>query len=260
MRNKLLRFTVILLLITLVTGLLTVPALAAAGEGTVGGGPGTQEPNLQINIGGQGSDTVRIILLMTVLTLMPSILIMMTSFVRIIVVFSLLRNAIGTQQTPPNQVLIGLALMLTLFIMNPVITQVNETAYAPYSAGEIDSEEFLSRASVPVKGFMLGQVNEEDIDLFYTISGRERPAEPMEYPMDIVIPSFILGELKRAFMIGFLLYIPFLIIDMVVASALMSMGMMMLPPVTISLPFKLMLFVLVDGWGLLIRALISTYT
>jgi len=224
------------------------------------GGAGSVDPNIRININGEGSDAVRILLLLTVITLLPSILVMMTSFTRIVVVFSLLRNALGLQQTPPNQVLIGLALFLSLFIMNPVLTNINNNAYQPYSNGDISAEQFLARASDPLREFMLKQTNPEDLNLFLSISGREtRPQVIGEYSMTVVIPSFITSELKRAFLIGFLIFIPFLIIDMVVASALMSMGMMMLPPVTISMPFKLMLFVLVDGWGLLIKTLLSTY-
>jgi flagellar biosynthetic protein FliP len=223
-------------------------------------GPGPAEPFLQFSIGGEGSDAVSIIVFMTVLMLLPSIIMMMTSFVRIIIVFSLLRNAIGIQQTPPNQVLVGMALMLTLFIMSPVITEINATAYQPFSEGSINSTEFLTRAARPLHTFMLRQTTQSDLEMFYTISGRTMPVEPADYAMDILVPSFVLSELKRAFTIGFLLFIPFLIIDMVVASALMSMGMMMLPPVTISMPFKLMLFVLVDGWGLLIRSLVMTFT
>jgi len=221
--------------------------------------PTALEPFMQFSIGGENSDTVSIIVFMTVLMLLPSIIMMMTSFVRIIVVFSLLRNAIGIQQTPPNQVLVGLALMLTLFIMSPVISEINEIAYQPFSQGEIGSTEFLMRASRPLHTFMLGQTETSSIQTFYDVANRQMPIDSADYAMDILIPAFVLSELKRAFTIGFLLFIPFLIIDMVVASSLMSMGMMMLPPVTISMPFKLMLFVLVDGWGLLIRSLVTTF-
>ena len=260
MKRRLLRLFVFVLLAVTLTALLVVPVSAAPGDELIGGGTGSIDPSLQININGEGSDTVRILVLMTILMLLPSLLIMMTSFVRIIIVFSLLRQALGIQQTPPNQVLIGLALFLTLFIMRPVITEINEKAYIPYSDGVISTTEFLDNASDPLRTFMLEQTRADDVQMFYTISGEERPDDPGEYDMLVVIPSFILSELRRAFTIGFLLFIPFLIIDMVVSSALMSMGMMMLPPITISLPFKLMLFVLVDGWGLLIRALVSTYT
>jgi flagellar biosynthetic protein FliP len=237
------------------------PAPPGAAAPEVGGGPGSNDPNVNISINSSGSDTVRIVLLLTVLTLMPSILLMMTCFTRIIVVFSLMRQAMGLQQTPPNQVLIGISLFLTLFIMQPVITEINETAYRPFSAGEISSQEFIERAEDPLKEFMYNQISsQEDLDLFLNLSNRERPATLEEYTMDVVIPAFITSEVKRAFTVGFMLYIPFLLIDMVVSSALMSMGMMMLPPVTVSMPFKLMLFILVDGWGLIIRTLVSTYT
>lgn len=216
---------------------------------------------LNISLNGQGSDVVRIILIMTLITLGPSLLLMMTCFTRIIIVFSFLRNALGLQQSPPNQVLIGLALFVTLFIMSPVLTQINDTALKPYNDGVIQTEEFIKRASIPLKEFMLKQTTSEEMDLFKGLSTRPglENATMQELPMDIVVPSFIVSELKRAFIIGFLIFIPFLVIDMIVASTLMSMGMIMLPPVMISLPFKIMLFVVVDGWGLLIRTLIMTY-
>lgn len=259
MKRKLFRRAAFLLLAAMLAALLCIPALAAGDTGPIGGGPGSVDPNINITINGEGSDAVRIILLMTVLSLLPSILVMMTCFTRIIIVFSLMRNAMGLQQVPPNQVLIGLALFLSLFIMNPVIAQINENAYKPYSEGQISSSEFLEEAKVPLREFMLRQTKNEDINMFLNMAGRSRPETIEDYTMDIVVPAFITSEIKRAFTIGFMLYIPFLVIDMVVASALMSMGMMMLPPVTISMPFKLMLFVLVDGWGLLIRTLVSTY-
>lgn len=263
---KLISFIVCVLVMVV---LISIPASAAVdpivpdtpfiGSTEPGGGPGSIDPNINISINGESSDSVKILLLLTILTVLPSLLIMMTSFTRIIIVFSLLRNAMGLQQTPPNQVLIGLALFLSFFIMNPVITEINETAYQPYSEGDITSEEFLEKAKDPLREFMLKQTKSEDINLFLNLAEKEKPAEISEYTMDVVIPAFITSEIKRAFTIGFFLFIPFLIIDMVVSSALMSMGMMMLPPVTVSLPFKLMLFVLVDGWGLLIKTLVSTY-
>lgn len=271
MKKKLIRFLMIAVLCCIFATLFSLPASAAAGDvlgdtllpflnGQATTDPNAaSDPNVSFTINSSGSDTVRIILLMTVLSLLPSILLMMTCFTRIIIVFSLLRNAIGLQQTPPNQVLIGIALFLTLFIMSPVITTVNETAYKPFSAGEIDSTEFINRAKVPMREFMLKQTLDEDVNLFLNLAKKERPAAIEGYTMDVVIPAFITSEIKRAFTIGFLIFIPFLIIDMVVSSALMSMGMMMLPPATIAMPFKLMLFVLVDGWGLLIRMLVSTY-
>lgn len=215
--------------------------------------------NLIIN--GEGSDVVRFILILTVISVAPFMLLMMTCFARIIIVFSFLRNALGLQQTPPNQILIGLALFITFFIMSPVLGDINETALKPYQEGQIETQEFLDRASVPLKEFMLKQTTTDEVDMFKGLSSRGdlMDARPEQLPMNIVVPAFITSELKRAFLIGFLLFIPFLIIDMIVGSTLMSMGMIMLPPVMISLPFKVMLFVVVDGWGFLIRTLVSTY-
>ncbi len=216
---------------------------------------------MEFIINGQGSDVVKMILIMTMISLAPFILLMMTCFTRIIIVFSFLRTALGIQQTPPNQVLVGLALFVTFFIMQPVLAQVNETALQPYNDGLIETQEFLDRAAVPMKEFMLKQTTTKDVQLFKDLSADEDIAamEADELPLHIVIPAFITSELKRAFLIGFLLFIPFLIIDMIVSSTLMSMGMIMLPPVMISLPFKLLLFVVVDGWGLLIKTLVMTY-
>ncbi len=269
MKKKHLKYFIFIALVATFAVFLSLPASAAA-EGiippappnvpAVGGGEGTQDPNINFTINSSGSDTVRIIVLMTVLTVLPSILLMMTCFTRIIIVFSLMRQAMGLQQTPPNQVLIGMALLLTFFIMNTIITEINDDAYQPYSDGEISATEFLDRAKVPLRQFMVNQItNEEDLNLFLNLANKERPETIEELTMDIVIPAFITSEIKRAFTVGFMLFIPFLLIDMVVASALMSMGMMMLPPVTVSLPFKLLLFVLVDGWGLIIRTLVATY-
>ncbi|WKY48536.1 flagellar type III secretion system pore protein FliP [Eubacteriaceae bacterium ES3] len=210
---------------------------------------------------GEGSDSVRIVILMTLIAVIPSMLLMMTCFGRIIIVLSFLRNALGLQQTPPNQILVGLALATTLFIMSPVFSEINQVALQPYSAGTVDTQTFLTLASDPMQEWMLKQTTAEDVNLFLSLSGDEnvQTLDGMDLPMTIVIPSFVISELKRAFLIGFLIYIPFMIIDMIVASVLMSMGMMMLPPVMISLPFKVMLFVVVDGWGLLIRTLVMTY-
>jgi len=216
---------------------------------------------LDIAINGEGSDIVRILLVLTVITLGPSLLLMMTCFTRIIIVLSFLRNALGLQQSPPNQVLIGLALFITFFIMSPVFGQINETALKPYNEGVIQSAEFIDRASEPLREFMLKQTTKQEVEMFKDLSPRANLENiaPEELPMDIVVPSFVVSELKRAFTIGFLIFIPFLVIDMIVSSTLMSMGMIMLPPVMISLPFKIMLFVVVDGWGLLIRTLVMTY-
>lgn len=216
---------------------------------------------MEFIINGESSDAVKIIIVLTLISLAPFLLLMMTCFTRIIIVLSFLRNALGLQQTPPNQVLIGLALFVTFFIMQPVLAQVNETAYKPYNDGLIETEEFLDRASVPIKEFMLKQTTNEEVEMFKSLASDEDLAsmEGTELPLHIVVPAFITSELKRAFLIGFLLFIPFLIIDMIVSSTLMSMGMIMLPPVMISLPFKVMLFVVVDGWGLLMKTLVMTY-
>ncbi len=210
------------------------------------------------NENGNLSGNIRIVLVLTIIALAPSILIMLTSYTRIIIVLHFLRTAVGTQTSPPNQVLIGLALFLTFFIMNPVFTQINENAIKPFDAGEITQEEALQIGSEPLREFMNGQVQTKDIDLFIEISGQTYDSYE-EVPFSILIPSFIISELRTAFIIGFLIYIPFIVIDMVVASVLMSMGMMMLPPTTISLPFKILLFILADGWNLVIGSLVKTF-
>ena len=203
--------------------------------------------------------TLQILALMTVLTLLPSLLLMMTSFTRIIIVLSILRQALGTAQTPSNQVLVGLALFLTLFIMAPVFEAAYSNAYEPYQAEKISGEEALQRLKTPFQKFMLAQTREDDIGMFARIANHEPYATPEEVPFTVLMPAFITSELKTAFQIGFMLFIPFLIIDLVVASVLMAMGMMMLSPLIISLPFKLMLFVLVDGWALVIGTLASSF-
>ncbi|MDA8339138.1 MAG: flagellar type III secretion system pore protein FliP [Nitrospiraceae bacterium] len=202
---------------------------------------------------------LELLLFLTLLSILPAILVMTTSFTRIVVVLSFLRQALGTPQVPPTQVIIGLALFITLFIMSPVVDNIYTNAYQPYSKKEINAEEALNRAGVPLKEFMLKQTREKDLALFLKMSKSERPATPMDLPMRVVIPAFSIGELKKAFEIGFLIFLPFLVIDMVVASVLLSMGMMMLPPIMISMPFKLLLFVLVDGWDLLIGSLIGGF-
>jgi len=199
--------------------------------------------------------SLQIVLLLTVLTLAPSILIMMTSFTRIVIVLSFLRNALGLQQMPPNQVLIGLALFLTLFIMAPIGQDINNNAIKPYTEGKITQEEAYQNAIKPLKNFMLKQTRQSDLNLFVSLA-KIKVNNAEDLPMRVVIPSFIISELKTAFEIGFIIYIPFLIIDIVVASVLMSMGMFMLSPVLISLPFKVLLFILVDGWNLVVKSLI----
>jgi len=207
---------------------------------------------------GEGAQTVDIVILLTILTLLPSILMMLTGFTRIIIVLSFIRQALGMQQTPPNQVLIGLALFLTFFVMQPVFSQVYEEAYVPFVAGELTQEEFIEEAMGPTREFMLNQVFESDLNFFIALSGEEFN-DVDEVPNSVLIPAFITSEIKHAMFIGFLIYIPFIVIDMIVASVLMSMGMMMLPPAMISLPFKVLLFVMVDGWQLIIGSLIQTF-
>lgn len=204
-------------------------------------------------------DTVKLLILLTVLSLAPSFLILTTCFTRIIVVLSFLRSALGTQQTPPNQLLIGLALFLTLFIMQPIYSQVMDEAINPFLADEINQDEAIDIAIDPIKEFMLKQTREKDLALFLRASGSENVESPMDLSLVTVVPAFAISELKIAFSIGFIIFIPFLVIDMVVASILMSMGMMMLPPVMISLPFKILLFVLVDGWYLVVESLLESF-
>ncbi len=215
---------------------------------------------------GNFSGNVRLLLGLTVISLAPSILIMLTSFTRIIVVLHFIRTAVGTQTVPPNQVLVGLALFLTLFIMNPVFTELNETVMQPFDAGTINQEEALELAEQPIRRFMYKEMQRKDLKLFCDIAEIDmtgmdlREPETLDpIPMSVIIPSFIISELRTAFIIGFLIYIPFIVIDMVVASVLMSMGMMMLPPTTISMPFKILLFVLADGWDLIIGNLVKTF-
>jgi len=218
--------------------------------------------NLSLNQLSKPDDVVsvvKILLILTILTLAPSILIMMTSFTRLLIVLSFVRSAIGTQQLPPNQILIGLSLFLTFFIMSPVFEKINNEALQPYLSETIDREQALEIAAVPIRQFMFSQTRPKDIELFYTMTKRERPNNKEDVPTTVLIPAFMLSEIKTAFQIGFLIFIPFLILDMVVASVLMSMGMMMLPPIIVSLPFKLMLFVLVDGWSLVIGSLVKSF-
>ncbi len=210
------------------------------------------------NENGTMSATVRIVLILTILSLAPSILIMMISFTRIIVVLHFLRTALGTQTTPPNQVLIGLALFLTFMIMSPVFTQINENAIKPLDAGTITQEEALTAAIEPLREFMYQQTERKDVDLFCDIANVTYETNE-DIPTSVLIPSFIVSELRSAFIIGFVIYIPFIVIDMVVSSILMSMGMMMLPPTTISMPFKILLFILADGWNLVIGNLVKTF-
>ncbi len=239
--------------------LLAVGALLFAGCAEGGG--------LDISIGGEtageggsaGVGVIELLGLLTVMALAPAFLIMVTSFTRIIVVLSLVRNAIGVPQLPPNQVLLGLALFLSFFVMAPVFEEVNETALQPFLNGELSQGEAFEIGQEPLREFMFKQTREQDLGLFIKLSGMERPATPEDVPTHVLIPAFIISELKTAFQMGFIAFIPFLIIDIVVSSALLSMGMMMLPPVLISLPFKILLFVLVDGWFLIVGSLVGSF-
>nr|WP_167998854.1 flagellar type III secretion system pore protein FliP [Desulfitobacterium metallireducens] len=207
----------------------------------------------------QTSTSLQILLLLTVLSIAPAILVLMTSFTRIIIVLSFVRNALGTQQLPPNQVLVGLALFLTFFVMQPTWNEVNTQALQPYLNSQITQTEALSKAEAPIRTFMFKQTREKDLELFVGMAKIERPKTYNDIPTYVLIPSFIISELKTAFQMGFAIFIPFMVIDMIVSSTLMSMGMMMLPPMMISLPFKLLLFVLVDGWNLVVQSLVTSF-
>lgn len=237
------------------------PGPARAGET---GGSGSLDIN--IDLGGDGDDptkvpsrTVTIILGLTVLALAPSILIMMTSFTRIVVVLSLVRNALGVQSLPPNQVLVGLSMFLTFFVMAPVLTQVNDQALQPYLDGDISQSVALERAEGPIKDFMLANTRSSDLDLMLSMQGGERPEQPEDTSLVALIPAFVISELKSAFIIGIVVFVPFVVLDLVVSAVLMSLGMMMLPPVFVSLPLKLLLFVMVNGWALTVQSLVSNY-
>ncbi len=221
-------------------------------------------PKVSIEVGesadsGDLSTTLQIVIMMTVLTLAPSILIMVTSFIRFTVVLSFLRQAMGIQQMPPGQLLIALALILTFFVMSPVIDKSYTEGIKPYLEEKIDKEEAFNKAVTPFREFMLSQTREKDLALFVDIAKIDRPDTPEDLPLHVLIPGYVISELRTAFQIAFILFIPFLVIDMVVASVLMSMGMMMLPPIIVSLPFKILLFVLVDGWYLLIKSLVESF-
>lgn len=225
-----------------------------------------QTPIPQVSIGIEAADspeevalTLQLLFLLTVLTLAPAIMVMTTSFTRIVVVLSFIRTALATHQTPPNQVLIGLALFLTFFVMAPTWMAINQNALQPYLAGEIGQEEALQRAVQPLREFMFKHTRERDLALFIEMTGGEQPETPDDVATSVLIPAFVISELKSAFQMGFVLFIPFIVIDMIVASTLMSMGMLMLPPVMISLPFKVLLFVMVDGWHLVVRSLLLGY-
>jgi flagellar biosynthetic protein FliP len=238
----------------------TVLFTAAAAEGATP----IPMPVVQIGVGtaqspGEVVGAIKIFLLLTVLSLAPAILITMTSFARIVIVLSFLRQALGTQQAPPNQILIGLSLFVSFAVMAPVWSEVHEQALAPYMKKEIAEEEAMKRAIAPLRRFMLRQTRESDLALFLEISKSQRPRTEDDVPTHLLIPSFIVSEIKTAFQMGFLLFVPFLVLDLIVSSVLMAMGMMMLPPVLISLPFKILLFVLVDGWGLVVGSLVQSF-
>jgi flagellar biosynthetic protein FliP len=249
-----------------VTGLLIIGGLIIALMSVLSASTAQAQTLPKISVGveptedpGDLSVALQIVLLLTVLTLAPSILVMMTSFIRIAVVLSFLRQAIGTNQMPPNQLIIALALILTFFIMAPVANQAYETGLKPYMDGEISQQEAFDTGMQPVRAFMLKQVREKDLALFVKLSGMEQPQNMDDVPTRLLIPGFVLSELRTAFQIAFVVFIPFLIIDMVVASVLMSMGMLMLPPIMVALPFKILLFVLVDGWYLIVKALVESF-
>jgi len=258
-RSFLSRWLGVLLVMLPMILLLALPALAQAPAApkqvpaftlTVGGAP-TARPDFVV--------AIEVLFLMTLLALAPAILILATSFTRILVVLHFLRQALGTQQLPPNQVLIGLTLFLTFFIMRPTFDQMNREALQPYLSQQITQQEAMAKAQVPFKAFMLKQARTEDLALFVRLARLERPTKPEDLPITVVMPGFLISELRMGFQIGFLIYLPFLIIDLVVSSVLMSMGMLMLPPIMISLPFKILLFVLVDGWNLLVRSLVMGF-
>lgn len=222
-------------------------------------------PNVNVSVGGDGTandyvSNIKLLIFFTILSLLPSIIIMVTSFTRIVVVFSFLKNAIGAASSIPSQILTGLAVFLTLFIMHPVYSEMNKDAIQPYLEGTITQEQAIEKGGVPLRNFMKAQTRQKDLELFVDISGTDKEEITADnIPFYILIPAFAISELKTAFQIGFLLYLPFLLIDMVVGSVLMSMGMMMLPPAMVSLPFKLLLFVMVDGWYLLVRSLVMSF-
>ena len=251
-------------IVTAICLLVTVGILCIVSSMTVSASSEDPSNILSISMsdGGNGeiNGNLRILLTLTLISIAPILIIMMTSFTRIIIVLHFTRAALNTQTAPPNQVLVGLALILTFFIMEPTVQEINEQAYQPYEAGEIDLDEALERGIEPLREFMYPQTQVKDVELFMDISGQEWDGVDLStIPMSVLLPSFMLGELRMAFWIGFIIYIPFIVIDMVVASTLMSMGMMMLPPTTISMPFKILLFVLADGWNLVIGELVKTF-
>lgn len=260
MKPSLLRIAVTLAFLAVFIILLgTAPVFAAPGAPV-------QIPEINLQIGGENEDDpaglvgfLQLILILALLTLAPAFVVLMTSFTRIVIVLSFTRNAMATQQIPPNQVLIGLALFLTFFVMQPALATINETALQPYLEGEIEQEAALEIGAAPLREFMYYHTRERDLALFINMAGLEQPETEDDVPLHVLVPAFVISELKTAFQMGFMLYVPFLIVDMVVASTLMSMGMFMLPPVIVSMPFKLLLFILVDGWHLVVRSLLESF-
>lgn len=259
-------FSYRLILMVVFFGLLTSASVWAQGASNsyVPGTSGLSLPSLSLSFANSQKPTdlvsvLKIIIMLTVLTLAPAILIMMTSFTRIVVVLSFLRQALGTQQMPPNQLIVGLSLFLSFFIMAPTFRTISTQAIEPYLNEKISQQVAFDRGEAPLREFMFNQVREKDLELFLSLSKEAKPKSRAEVPTYVLVPAFVISELKSAFQIGFMLYLPFLVLDMVVASVLMAMGMMMLPPVVISLPFKLLLFVLVDGWDLVIGSLVRSF-
>ncbi|QQE76142.1 flagellar type III secretion system pore protein FliP [Brevibacillus composti] len=250
----------VLQLIAIALALLVMPDMAQAApiqpplvpsiDLKIGGGTGTPQ---------ETSSAIQLLLILTVLSVAPAILLLMTSFTRIVVVLSFVRNALATQQMPPNQVLIALALFMTFFIMAPTLAKVNDTAVQPFMQGQLSQEQAFAAAVIPFKEFMAQQTREKDLALFLEFAKAERPTTVQDIPLTALVPAFAISELKTAFQIGFMIFIPFLVIDMIIASILMGMGMMMLPPVMISLPFKILLFIMVDGWYLVVRSLLTSF-
>jgi flagellar biosynthetic protein FliP len=243
------RFLGVFLIVGVASILLNAHPVLAAGL-TLDFGTSTAE---------QTSTSLQLLLVLTVLSIAPAILVLMTSFTRIIIVLSFVRNALGTQQLPPNQVIIGLALFLTFFVMAPTWNEINTQALQPYTQSQITQTEALEKAELPLRDFMFKQTREKDLELFVGLAKMERPQTYADIPTYVLIPSFVISELKTAFQMGFAIFIPFMIIDMIVSSVLMSMGMMMLPPMMVSLPFKLLLFVLVDGWHIVVQSLVTSF-
>ncbi len=268
MKYKKLRKFILLFVVIIVVGFSGTSSMATEAEPDTEAQETFTDANDGVSVGlsiNSDSDettlagTLQILLVITVISLAPSILVMVTSFTRIIVVLHFVRTAVGTQSSPPNNVLIGLSLFLTLFVMGPVFAKINTEAIEPLTAGEISQEEALDNGLEPLREFMFNQVRQEDLRLFMDIAKMDAVESLDEIPITVLIPAFIISELRAAFIIGFLIYIPFIILDMVVASVLMSMGMMMLPPTTISMPFKILLFVLADGWNLIIGELVNSF-